>query len=132
MVNIFTINSNDNLILDSDPCPDYIEIRGAEQIFSGVYRKTDRKEHGYPVYDGPGDTALSWSHGYWWLSTSSEIGVSDGYAYIGAPMNCPHGPGSLRRGGSDKLIAGATVNDVKINDGRKLALVFFIHDFILR
>ena len=42
-------------------CPDFVEVKGTVPAFAGLYRQSHVLENGAPVFDGPGNTALSWS-----------------------------------------------------------------------
>ena len=97
----------------------YVEVSGTiSSRWDGIYRITEAREHGYPVYQGPGDTALSWANGHWWLTPASEVGVNNGYGYLHTQMRCPGNVEShLIRGGSDEEIEGTSVKKIDVDLG---------------
>ena len=110
-------------------CPEYVEVKGTVPTFAGVYRQSDVLENGAPVYDGPGNTALSWSGGHWWLTitTVSEVGESNGHGYLATSMECPGDRESvLVRGGSDVIIAGASITGI---DEGNIVKTWFVYSF---
>ena len=102
-------------------CPDFVLVSGTTDTFDGIYKRSEYfSEHGHPVYDGPGLTALSWSHNHWWLTPMSETGESNGYGYLDVPMDCPGSSKSImRRGGSDVHIEGAKIEEIPIDYGKQ-------------
>ena len=102
----------------SNKCSEYVKVMGTNDIYDGIYKKSSLSEHGYPVYDGPGDVALSWAKNHWWITPMSEIGENNGYAYLDVPMDCPGDTFSiLRRGGSDRELPGERIEAMNLDYG---------------
>jgi len=112
----------------SDKCPEFVKVMGTNTKFDGIYKKSSRTENRHPVYFGPGDTIISWANNYWWITSISNIGESNGYAYLDVPMDCPGDAFSiLRRGGSDKRLPGEkleAINDLDVKRCEELNMEF--------
>ena len=101
--------------VDRKECSDFVEVSGVPVFFRGLYRRGEFEEHGRPVYDGPGDSALSWTRGHWWITLASEVGVNNGYAYVAEDVTCPGDGQTLRRGGTDEDLPGEQIANVDVH-----------------
>ena len=100
-------------------CPKLVEVMGTNDVYDGIYKKSSLSEHGYPVYYGPGYFVLSWAKNHWWITSTSNIGENNGYAYLDVPMDCPGDTFSiLRRGGSDEKLPGEKIEAMNLDYGK--------------